>query len=152
MRLRSPIRKRGVHAKRWSRWQEHNRTLVMVRSGWKCEACGTNMRPLEWAHLASRGNVISEPWCSLSELTAALCSSKFAVGCHEQIDRGLNTDLLDSLRSQAVVRLMGTYPELGYLRVDEPLDAIRAAIRQLEANGWTWDGEEIVRLGKVIQL
>lgn len=105
MRLRSPLKRRGAHHEKWHRWQEHNRTLVLVRSGWKCEVCGSNMRPLEWAHLATRGNVISEPWCSLAALTAALCSSRFTLGCHEKIDRNLEPELLRDLRQTALIRL-----------------------------------------------
>lgn len=142
MRLRSPIRKRGAHVEKWGRWQDHNRNAVARRAQFACEACGQRMRPLEWAHLAGRGNIISEPWASTPELTAALCSHGFGVlGCHEMIDRNLNPNLLKDLRTDAVIRLCQTY-ELGLAAIvgdyEEPLDAIREAVRRLETE-WEYD-------------
>jgi hypothetical protein len=140
-RLRSPMRKQGIHVERWHRWHEKSRTAVALRAGFKCESCMSNLRPLDWAHLAGRGNIISEPWCSLPELTAALCSGKYAPGCHERVDRNLAPELLRDLRQMALIRLMQSYPCLSYLNFGEPLDGIREAIRHLDDLGYRFDEE-----------
>jgi hypothetical protein len=119
----------------------------MLRAGFRCEACGDNMKPLEWAHLAGRGNIISEPWCSTPELTAGLCSGKWGeLGCHERVDRALSPDLLNHLRSTALHRLALRYE--GFAELDgTPLDSIRRLVNWLELDGWEWDAErqEIVK-------
>lgn len=106
------------------------------------------MRPLELAHLAGRNNKgISEPWASLPELTAALCSSAYGkVGCHQAIDRDLDPDLLKQLRQKALVMLMLRFGQrFEGISWSDPLDGIREVIRVLEADGWAWDGQEIVK-------
>ncbi len=142
MRLRSHMHPRGAKTERWARWHEKCRDTVALRAGFKCEACGSNLRPLEWAHLAGRGNIISEPWASLPELTTALCSGKYILGCHEKIDRALAPELLTQLRQLAIVRLMREYQELRALNWDDPLDGIREAIRQLDAAGYRFDEQK----------
>jgi len=98
------------------------------------------MRPLEWAHLFSRGqHIVGEPWCSLPELTVALCASKYEVGCHERLDRNLVPDLLCELRQLALMRLMNRFPELRYLNYGDPLGGVREAVVLLESNGWVYD-------------
>jgi hypothetical protein len=150
-RLRSPIKQRGAHAEKWGRWQDRNRRLVAGRANWQCEGCGSRMRPLEWAHLATRGNVISEPWCSTPELTAALCSSGYGeIGCHQKIDRNIAKQLLKDLRTDALIRLCETYG-LGISEIvgerEDPLDAIREAVRRLDAAGWEYaaDRNQVVK-------
>jgi hypothetical protein len=145
-RLRTPIRRQGAHVAKWSRWHDRSKLAVMRREGFSCAGCRSNMHPLEWAHLAGRGNIISEPFASLPELTAGLCVSSYGrVGCHDSIDRGLNPDLLNQLRQRAIVLLMVRFKELPMLRYDDPLDGIRDAVRQLENAGWMWDGRDLVK-------
>lgn len=143
-RLRMPIKPRGPHAIRWARWQEKCRREVQRRANFKCEACGSNLRPLEWCHLAGRGNVISEPWCSTPELTVGLCSTAYGeLGCHQKIDRHLDDALLCELRQTGLVRLMSRFPELHFLNYGDPLSGIRHAVVLLEAAGWVFDAERV---------
>lgn len=140
MRLRTPIRQQGVRTARWARWHERSRTIVMWRAKGRCERCEESQGPFEWAHVASRGNVISEPWCSTPELTACLCLS-----CHRAIDRNTAPQALAHLRTDAVERLCLTYSiEIPDRKVWGPLDAIREAVRRLDEAGWKWDGKAIV--------
>jgi hypothetical protein len=107
------------------------------------------MRPLELAHLVGRNNKgIGEPWASCAELTAALCSSGYGVvGCHQAIDRDLDPDLQKQLRQKALVMLMLRFGQrFEGISWSDPLDGIREVVRVLEAEGWSWDGSEIVRL------
>ena len=114
------------------------------------------MRPLDWAHLVGRNNKgIGEPWCSLPELTAGLCTSGYGVvGCHDKIDRALDLALLERLRSKALGRLWGRFPD--DIRDDynqgTPLDNIRSTIAHLIDRGWEWDGQALVRVGEVVHL
>ncbi len=117
------------------------------------------MKPLEWAHLVGRGNIISEPWCSTPELTTGLCSGKWGdLGCHEKIDRALAPELLRELRWRACQRLWeahgGDYLEGArfVITYPDPLDAIREVVRHLEGMGWEWDGKAIVRVGEVLTI
>jgi hypothetical protein len=143
------MRQRGVATERWSRWQEKNRGIVQRRAGFKCEACGTNLRPLELAHLCGRNNKgISEPWASSAELTAALCASGYGiVGCHAKIDRDLDRDLLDRLRRQALERLEEEFGGIPRFLPIDPLDAIRMTVSALDES-WVYDSErnEVVKV------
>ena len=120
----------------------------MLRCRFHCEGCGDNMKPLEWSHLVGRNNKgIGEPWCSLPELTAGLCTSAFGeIGCHQKIDRAIDTELLAHLRQKALIALIlrfgGSHQHLGY---SNPLDGIRQVVSELE-QAWVWDGQEIVQV------
>jgi len=148
-RLRMPIKARGTATLRWARWKEKQRQIVQRRAGYKCEACGSNMRPLELAHLVGRNNKgVGEPWASSAELTAALCSSGYGfTGCHDRIDRAISPDLQANLRWKALNALMDRYHSDLVPSSDDPLDVIRAAVQQLEEEGWGFDVErqEIVK-------
>jgi hypothetical protein len=138
-----PIKQRGPAAERWARWQDFNRSAVQRRAAFACEGCGSRNRPLEWAHLAGRNSKgVGEPWASSAELTVGLCTSAYGVtGCHQKIDRALAPQLLKDLRTAALVRLCSAY-SLGLAAIvgehTEPLDAIREAVRGLEAD-WEYD-------------
>ena len=147
MRLRSPIRRIGVSTARWMRWRQKCREAVALRAAFKCEACGSNLRPLEWCHIAGRGNVVAEPFASSPELTMGLCSAGWEdIGCHNKIDRAIDLELREMLRWKAVSALMKRY-RLGWVAGDNAIDAIREAVRHLEAEGWVYSPErnEIVR-------
>ncbi len=138
MRIRTAIRQRGARTIRWERWHAHSRVKVMWRSKGRCEACEESQGPFEWSHLVGRGNNISEPWCSTPELTAALC-----IPCHNSIDRNVAPQRLAHLRTDALERLCQTY---GLDYVDsllDPLDAIRAVVRTLDAAGFRWDATRL---------
>jgi hypothetical protein len=104
-----------------------------IRGELRCEGCNEPVR-LDWAHLFGRGNVIAEPWCSLPELTAALCRS-----CHRSIDTAAAPGLRSYLRTAALALLATRFaPLLDVLAATQetPLDALdqaRAAERILEA-------------------
>ena len=141
-----PLKQRGAATIRWERWKESQRQIVQRRAHSHCEGCGDNMKPLELAHLVGRNNKgIGEPWASSAELTAALCSGKWdELGCHEKIDRALDPARLKVLRVDALLRLCQSY-DLGVSEVigsnQNPLDAIREAVRRLEADGWGYDAD-----------
>lgn len=59
-------------------YRKEQRSIVMERSGGKCESCGRSTK-LEWDHVCGRGHLVSEPWASSHYLTVALCSF-----CHRQ--------------------------------------------------------------------
>ena len=151
------MKQRGAVTERWQRWKDSQRQIVQRRAGWACEACRSNMRPLELAHLVGRNNKgVGEPWASSAELTAALCTSAYCVvGCHQKIDRALDNNLLRLLRWEALERLKVSF---GFATVADdsldPLDAIRETIRVLEADGWTYDFEthRIIKLAPVVEL
>lgn len=126
---------------------------VRLRTRGVCEGCGSNMRPLDWAHLAGRNNKgVGEPWCSTPELTAGLCTSGYGhVGCHQKIDRALDQELLNRLRRNAAERLAQRYglsPEIPD-SYTAPLDSIRAVVRHLD-QFYEWGGTSIVR--RVLEL
>lgn len=132
---RTPITAYGKRRRQKQRWHTFCRDSVIARARWEraglCEGCGE--RPgTEWAHLFGRGNVISEPWCSLSELTAWLCRP-----CHDAVDRRHEQPLSDRLRWAALGRLELRWPALrpvlsGREPLDgDPFDVVRAAERML---------------------
>jgi hypothetical protein len=75
-----------------------------MRGESRCEGCGEPAR-LDFAHLFRRGNIIAEPWCSLPEMTAALCRT-----CHRGIDEAREPALLAELRLAALRRLVARFP------------------------------------------
>jgi hypothetical protein len=80
------------------------REAVMNRAKGHCEGCG-HSRPLEWAHLFSRGNQIGEPLCSMEETTAALCRD-----CHTSIDQYKDRALRERLQWRAIEFLTRRHP------------------------------------------
>jgi len=76
-----------------------------------------------------------------------LCSAGWEdIGCHNKIDRAIDLELREMLRWKAVSALMKRY-QLGWVVGDNAIDAIREAVRRLEAEGWVYSPErnEIVR-------
>ncbi len=132
MKLQRPLPQRGSVKARWAAHHAASRRAVMTRSRGKCEGCGEGERPLEWAHLAGRRHIVSEPWASSPELTAALCGE-----CHHKIDRGLDAPLGARLRWEAAERLAGKARSFNVLqmRMDgwAALDVIRRLVDELEA-------------------
>lgn len=81
---------------------------------------------MDWAHLFGRRQIISEPWCSSPELTAALCRP-----CHQSIDRGLAPYLQKGLRLRAIHSLCeatGATPPVWCM--DDPLGAMRVVVSE----------------------
>lgn len=128
-------------AKRLAPYRKEQRRLVMLRAGvdadkadralpWgKCEGCW-RYRQLEWAHLAGRGNQVSEPWASSAALTSALCHR-----CHADFDGHLESSWRILLMVEGETRLAE------HLNIDarkwknviermggEPLNVIKALI------------------------
>jgi hypothetical protein len=117
-------------------------TRCMRQTFGNCEVSGCKVRAQDWAHLFSRGHVIAEPWCSLPELTLALCRPH-----HNLIDRGLGGELLALLRWTALQRLNARFPmgfDWGYYsdHFTDPTDAARRAVDELE-KAYTFDPDSL---------
>lgn len=82
--------------KRKLRWAEHHklsRETVERRALGRCEVC--RERGTDWAHLFQRGNVISEPLCSMPFMTTLLCRS-----CHDRLDQRVGHDTVFQERAR----------------------------------------------------
>jgi hypothetical protein len=99
---------------------------------------------LEVAHLAGRGNTVSEPWASSAALTTALCCARtwgFSIGCHGAIDTGKDDALRDLLRQKAINRMAKCLDvEPGDYMFPNPLDGIRTLVRLADERGITPPG------------
>ena len=157
MRLSRPISQVGPAARRNARIRLQNRQQVQRRARGRCEGCGAADRPMECAHLYGKGGTgagLDEGWSSQPEMCAALCcwAPNGMPGCHQRIDRGLDPDLRDQLRWQALARLTERFPLADFWPCNVsfgPVAMAREAVRRLEAEGWYWDEAlgEIVKDG-----
>jgi hypothetical protein len=126
--LPRPLNQRGPVKERQRQHHELSRKLVFLRcKGW-CEAPGCHAQATDWAHLAGRRHIVSEPYASSPELTAGLCRDH-----HNAIDRGLDPVLLDTLRWFAVQRLALRYRLAIATPPADPLDVIRQMVATVSA-------------------
>lgn len=132
MRLRTPLRKRGVTTERWARWRDKNRAIVAARARGRCEGCGATDGPRELHHCFGRSHIISEPWASLAAMCASLC-----LPCHRDITNGGDPYLTLQMRSEALWRLRDQFG--GLLPMYPDLDAVEVARLYVSALSEEWE-------------